>query len=269
MALRFASGRTLQGPGLQRRSIAYVRRSPKKPSKQPAPLRRSEPACSILARYFEDDGVDSANYVDYNGMYIPYVNTNTPLAERRQDIRGVYSMFVEYLFSRQLIKQTPIVYNCEYFCAYYFPAWHFVACGRKSRPSLVTLYGPGQEYNGEKPVPEPTVMRRSRNPMAYAVWRNYINRSFKVALFESIKNCVDDADGVYILRATKVVTDEQVLQAHMDKAVQKAIASKKKPMSWVEDSNNKVVWSDFNEKLKAKFMPPVTRSSRNDWVRSR
>ncbi|VVT44020.1 uncharacterized protein SAPINGB_P000262 [Magnusiomyces paraingens] len=139
-----------------------------------------------------------------------YVTAATPFAPRDSDIRGVLALVMRHCFALRFLNTTPRLHHCDLFTVWYFPPWHVLALGRKSRPAFVPLFGPGSEFNGDaetlaKAERKELLQRRSKNPMLYAHARKYMGRLGRRALWQSFNGAkpTDRVDGLYLFRFHK------------------------------------------------------------------
>lgn len=231
-----------------------VIKSSKEPIISPVPKQPT-----IIDRIFNDDEIFASDN-DRLGQLYPYATEHTPVAQKPTDIKGVYASFVAWYYNFNLMIGVPMIHSCKYFEVFYFPPRHFLSYGRKSRPALISMYHGGEQFNGETLAVKQTVFNRSRNPMDYAYWRNYISKRLRKALFNAFHETMDSVDGVYMIRTKKVLTDESILQDNMNQAVAKAAKMAQGSMNWVEKTTGKKInWNSFNNHLKSRHMNIFSR----------
>lgn len=162
----------------------------------------------ILEQIFNDqDLFDSSEKFASPTKHL-FVQPESKWAQSPSQIKGLNSNLVASMFSNQLLRRCgtrqehlPIA------SAYYFPPWHPVSQGRKSRPALVALRGPGEQFNGNEQAQAYLKARKSKksmNPMDYAVWRVKTARLYRKALFAHCQQ-----DGVYVFTMRRVPTSEE------------------------------------------------------------
>lgn len=177
------------------------------------------------------------------------VTKNTPFVNSKNEIRGVYSIFLQQLYQKNQMNKIPYVYNCEFFKAKYFPPNHFISYGRKSKPAVVSTFFQGEEHNGVKQDP-PTKPKRTKNPMNYAYWRHQITKRLYETIFNSFENF--KLDGTFLVRSKKVAEIDE-LQPHIDKMMQQAC---KMNLKWVEPTSA-ACGHGFDYILKRNHLPPL------------
>lgn len=242
--------------------------STSRPARRRGPQRSSSVA--VIDELFDDDDLYRSPVTIEMNASQAYVNPDSPMALMPNEIRGVHAPFIRRWFANGLIGTTPSVHKCDYFSAYYFPPWCVVSAGRKSRPSIVSVFFSGEQHNGV-PISQmdtkPRIKRRSKNPMDYAYWRTYITRDLKHALFNSFKTINDAPDGVYLFRSRKVGVDSTEIQKNVDKTVKSTIKmlNNGNRMNWVDTINSKLNVRQLNRELNRNFRPSATVYPKDKW----
>lgn len=228
---------------------------------------------SVLDKLFEDSRKNLALEADMYTAGIKlknWVTPETPVATVNTEVRGVLATLVKYCFTLRFLRMPPI-HSCEFFQGYYFPPWHIIAIGRKSRPSFISIFGKGEEFNGNKEMASSQLLiRRSRNPISYAVGRNYITNSSRKAFWKAFVENPNSVDGVYLVKSLKypypnpvVGTSEfsgrqlTALEQEMERFVKRATVTASKPMPWVEKVTEKTNWNFLQNLIKKKVSKPV------------
>lgn len=227
---------------------------------------------SVLDQLFQDSSKNLSLEADLYTAGIKlkdWVTPETPIATTYAEVRGVLSALIKYCFSLQFLRMAPI-HTCEFFKGYYFPPWHIIAIGRKSRPSFVSIFGKGEEFNGNKEMAASQLLiRRSRNPIAYAVGRNFITKYSRGAFYDTFMENPNSVDGVYLIRSMKYpypnpivgkseFSDRQLtaLEREMEVYVKKAAVMASKPMPWVEKVTQRVNWPFLQHLIKKQVPKP-------------
>lgn len=216
---------------------------------------------TILEQIFDDQNIFDSSENIFAPTRHPFVQPETSWAQNPSQIKGLKSTLVASMFSKQLIRKCgtkqeflPIA------SAYYFPPWHPVSQGRKSRPALVALRGPGEQFNGNEEARAYLKARKSQksmNPMDYAVWRVKTARLFRKALF---KHC--QHDGVYVFTMRRVPTAEQADKI-VSEFVQKVSQS---DLNWAEKQANSLDLANMDDLLEqANYQSMEKRLKREYW----
>uniref|UniRef100_A0A060TFL5 ARAD1D16104p n=1 Tax=Blastobotrys adeninivorans TaxID=409370 RepID=A0A060TFL5_BLAAD len=216
---------------------------------------------NILDKIFDDDKIFMSKYATY--MRHPYVTSKTPVVTSEGEIKGVRALFVQYAYETVVFPKIPLIYKCDYFVFRYIPPEFFVSLGRKSKPSLLSQFGEGAEYNGVQPKDmkfPPNAFPRSRNPIKWAFMRTRITRDLRHALYRSFESRGEILDGVFVFRSNRYATNKDDLYYHVNKAVDMAyqLLESPKRLKWVNDLNSKTNPAKLNRFLLARNFDPVT-----------
>lgn len=234
----------------------------------------------VLDLYFQDTAIHNGRVVDYFSQSVPYVTPQTPVAASYKQVKGPYSLFMEHMYSKGLVRHTPYLYRCDYFSVFYYPPWHFLALGRKSRPGIMTVFGPGAQnndvYDAQTESKKLQVLAKhglkSRNPVAFAYWRTFMSRCNRKYLLQSWNNAFETSgsappDGLFVVRCDRVLRSGPQLRAHFDTVVKRAQAmlSNKNSLAWVAKANSQVDLAGFNRFLLSRGMGPIAWIPREKW----
>lgn len=222
-------------------------------------------SASILDKLFGSNEQVHA-HSDHLELRIPYVNTDTPMAAEAKDIKGLNSPFLEHAFSRKMIFTTPAILKSSLLTAYYFPPWHFVSAGRKSRPALSCIYGSSDKSSTQTVQSEFDL--KSKNPMDYAVWRRRIKNTLRGVFWQEFQKNGMSPDGTFLFKMNGIPSDSQEFSRLIRKVVRDASRAYESPkLQWVDQANKQANISSFNTKvLAAKHYPPCKLIPRQTWI---
>lgn len=198
-----------------------------------------------------------------------YITSNSPFAKSPQEIKGVYTPFIQHSFDYGDRFQSPIYYRCKHFEATYFPPWHILALGRKSRPSILFIHKASQ-YNGNQPVCKQSPYDCcSKIPTDYAVWRSNIRKNYRRVFFDVFFSQADRVDGLYRLKILRVPENEEELEEvkqNLVKLMRLTVSKcKKSSFDWVDSSNKKVQIDVLNRKLQQMDLPKFSMIPQSCW----
>lgn len=225
-------------------------------------------SASILDKLFGSD-IHVHAQSDHLELIVPYVNNNTPMATEAKEIRGLNGPFLEHAFSRKLIYTTPAVAKTPLLTAYYFPPWHFVSAGRKSRPALSCIYGSAEDSNSQ--TSRSAFDSKSKNPMDYAVWRRKIKNTLRGVFWKEFQDNGMSPDGTFLFRMNRIPPDSHEFSKEVRKVVRSAKKAYDSPrLLWVDQANKQANIPNFNKTvLVTKNYPPCTLIPRQIWINSR
>lgn len=199
----------------------------------------------------------------------PYITPNSPFVKTPQEIKGVYSPFVQHAYEYCAAYTAPVLHRCRLFDGTYYPPWHIISVGRKSRPAIFFIHR-GEKYNGNEPEIKQTADDlNSKVPTDYAVWRNYVRRQYRNVFFDVFNADRTNVDGVYQLKTIVVPEggeDLVEMQSELEVFMKKAQRQYNQPMPWVAKTNSKVKKEILKDKLRAMFLPEFQMYSRDEWV---
>lgn len=270
---------TIWGNTASKRCISYVKTKAAK--RVPATRKPNLPKSivskhsntGVLDTYFQEARL-SKLYDNFN-QPVPYVSPQTPITTDYKKIKGMYTQFMQTMYAQQLIKLVPCVYRCPDFSAYYYPPWHFLAMGRKSRPAVSTMFGPGAQNNaiGVSKTEEARKLAvmakhagRSRNPVHYAYWRGVMSKHNRKYLLRAY-NALNGPDGLYVIRSDRVATDPAKSQEYFDNVIKRVrtMVNSRNGLDWVAKTNSKVDLAKLNQRLRSQGFSPVSWVSPEGW----
>jgi hypothetical protein len=223
--------------------------------------------------------LESSNVIDYiYDTYLPkeqtkskadyYITPRSPFAKTPQEIKGIYSPFVQHAYEYCANYTAPVVYKCHHFDGTFYPPWHIIAQGRKSRPAIFFIHK-SEQFNGNDPeVKQTSDDRTSKVPTDYAVWRNDIRKKYRQAFFDVYFADSSNVDGVYQLRTKRVPENKEELaelKRDLEKLLKLTRKQYKQSFQWVDSTNSKVRRDVLNNKLKQAFLPESPQLRELDW----
>jgi hypothetical protein len=234
----------------------------------PERLVQSSVNVPVLERFFDDSEILLASNDTESDLY-PVITPSSPLASNAQDVRGIKTEYVNSYFQAGLHRFTPPLYDCEYFRSYYYPPWHFLAHGRKSRPAVGFTFADGGSENNGAIVPtgveKPTTLWRSRNPFKSGWWRSNMKKMGKRTFYKAF-NTFGEPDGVYWFWYKRACEDEGVLNREMENCIVKAInMAEKDRFEWIENANRCINMKRVNSRFQARNMKPFSWQNRLLW----
>lgn len=193
----------------------------------------------------------------------PYVTPESPYAQSPSDLKGVQTMVLGTLFSKQWLKKGPHYVFDKTHTIYYFPSWHPVALARRSRPGLVLCFSQGKDYNGKTVPKSKSKSVKSRNPFSYAVWRGRTKRIFKQVFWKAWQGTKNPCDGLYLILMEQVPEDQKQLEQSLKKYL--TSVGSQTNFSWVDRHASQIKLQDLNRQLLVRHYSPLKDWPREFW----
>lgn len=218
----------------------------------------------ILERIFNDRDLFTKP-TDSLKSRLPYVTPNMPFVTNAAELTGISSIMINQMYKSRQTSKALADSSSDGLRILYFPPWHFLSWGRRSRPGLVTILHNRLKFNGEKVNPDRAQVTSSFL-FDYAFHRHRAKRFFKKAFMTAWQECALRKDGLYVIEAVRLPSESSAVTQFLSRFLNKVL--KHSSFEWVHCENEKFNLKKINALYRKQHFNLLVSNSKEEWDKS-